>query len=89
MQFCIPQICSNAQKHARVLTHNKGVLISKLQLFLLTYSGAVRLSYHHGDQEDVKWTASLWEVILTSHKHMHHLLYTSITPVSHNMHSTS
>lgn len=45
---------SNAQKHARVHTQNKGVLISKLQLFPLTYSGAVRLSYHHGDQEDVK-----------------------------------
>lgn len=66
------------------------ILISKLQLFLPKYSCADRVSYHHGDQEDVKWTARLWEVILTSRKHteIHAVTrYVSFTELHHN-HST-
>lgn len=52
LQFFLTKDCNNAQKHGYV--HTLKVLISKLHLFLPKYSGAVRLSYHHGDQEDVR-----------------------------------
>lgn len=82
LQFCITQ------------NWTQTVLISKHQLFLPKYSSAVRLSYHHGDWEDVKWTARFWEVILTSHTYtwlrfLSHLYHNNCTLTPTHTHTTS